>query len=113
MMKYLQNASRSQGQTSTYSPSIYEQLTQNGEIRLLTLRHGALDAPVECSLQQTLIEHAGDYAALSYVWGEASHQSEIRLNGAKFLVTPSVQTALQHLRDETKDRVLWIDAICT
>ncbi|OAL54018.1 HET-domain-containing protein [Pyrenochaeta sp. DS3sAY3a] len=91
---------------------VHKQLTQDGEIRLLTLQHGVSADPIECDLHHTLIKHAGDYAALSYVWGDASQHGEIHLNGAAFRVTASVETALRHLRDETRDRVLWIDAIC-
>ena len=112
MTAYQPTSPQTQGRTPIYHPSIYKQLKKDSEIRLLTLRHGALGTPVECILQETLIEHAESYTALSYVWGDTSQQGEIILNGTQFFVTQSVKTALEHLRDETRDTILWIDAIC-
>ncbi|KAF4429317.1 Heterokaryon incompatibility protein 6 [Colletotrichum fructicola] len=54
------------------------------------------------------------YEALSYTWGDASDSLPAMLgpDGAQIMVTPNCFGALQDLRLQTSDRLLWIDAIC-
>jgi Heterokaryon incompatibility protein (HET) len=52
------------------------------------------------------------YEALSYVWGDSERRKSMILNNQHFAITPNLYTALQHIRSETSNRFLWIDAIC-
>ncbi|KAF5487251.1 Heterokaryon incompatibility protein 6, OR allele [Colletotrichum siamense] len=55
-----------------------------------------------------------EYEALSYTWGDASDSLPVMLgpDGAQVMVTPNCFGALQNLRLQTSDRLLWNDAIC-
>lgn len=55
------------------------------------------------------------FEALSYTWGSGTKCASIVVQGdtvAKLAVTRSLSEALQHLRDSTQSRMMWIDAIC-
>jgi hypothetical protein len=57
----------------------------------------------------------GDYAALSYVWGDPAHTSNIILNNSVIQVGANLEIALRELSSRAyfKDRYkLWVDAIC-
>jgi hypothetical protein len=60
-------------------------------------------------------KYVRDYAALSYTWGSNSKSTpcEIMINGSKMTVTKNAYLALQDLRYQEKDRILWIDALCS
>ncbi|KAF7925813.1 hypothetical protein EAE99_005848 [Botrytis elliptica] len=52
------------------------------------------------------------YVALSYTWGEPNDTSYICVNGYKHKVTPNLESALRHLRDDKNTIVIWVDAVC-
>ncbi|TGO34614.1 hypothetical protein BHYA_0189g00010 [Botrytis hyacinthi] len=52
------------------------------------------------------------YSALSYTWGYIDKVEEVIVDSARIKVTFNLHTALQHLRSEEEDRILWIDALC-
>lgn len=52
------------------------------------------------------------FEALSYTWGSPTRVETITLNNKELGVTYSLYIALQYLRLEDCDRILWIDAIC-
>lgn len=57
----------------------------------------------------------GDFAALSYVWGNEWDRREILLNGTVFSVTANLEICLRALAadNEFHDRYkIWVDAIC-
>jgi hypothetical protein len=81
--------------------------------RLLQLLRG--NGPiVECMLYQAYLDGTDTvpYDALSYTWGGTDKTSTVTVNGKTFDVTENLHSALQHLRSEDIDRVLWVDAIC-
>lgn len=82
-------------------------------IRLLEL-HPANDAStaIKCSLVVASLHQGLGYEALSYCWGDASSKLTVVCNGQRLAITTSLHLALQHLRDATKPRTLWVDAIC-
>jgi hypothetical protein len=45
-------------------------------------------------------------------WGAYGDFREISVDGRKFQVTRNLFVALSHLRNESRDRLLWIDALC-
>jgi hypothetical protein len=57
----------------------------------------------------------GDFAALSYVWGEEQNPGSISLNGILLPVTKNLEIALRTLATNEEfrgDYKIWIDAIC-
>jgi hypothetical protein len=85
--------------------------SSNG-IRLLRLMRGKGSDDVECTVFRSSVEQAPEYTALSYVWGDPSITRPIILNGQTILITANLHVALCHLRPETSDVILWVDALC-
>jgi hypothetical protein len=57
----------------------------------------------------------GDYAALSYVWGERREESRIYINGIEVKIRSNLAAALEVIRDSPEVAAglkLWVDAIC-
>lgn len=57
----------------------------------------------------------GDFAALSYVWGNEQDRRDIMLNGVLFSVTTNLEIALRALAANNEfhgDYKIWIDALC-
>jgi len=81
--------------------------------RLLHLLKGKWP-DIECTMYQAYLD--GDdiipYDALSYTWGGTDKTSTVIVNGKYLDVTANLYSALRHLRSETEDKVLWVDAIC-
>ncbi|KAK3938481.1 ankyrin repeat-containing domain protein [Diplogelasinospora grovesii] len=94
-----------------------------GMIRLLRLFKGFPTDTIRCELFQTTLhqKECVTYEALSYTWGSATILEDItiweRTEGSaiketKKKIGTNLHAALRYLRTETRDRVLWIDAIC-
>jgi hypothetical protein len=84
---------------------------QKDEIRLITLQPGRWTDPIVCELTNVPLD-ASRYRALSYVWGSQKVIRTIRLNGHNYSVTVNLKSALRHLREKYKERiVLWVDAL--
>ncbi|KAH8652696.1 heterokaryon incompatibility protein-domain-containing protein, partial [Tricladium varicosporioides] len=89
--------------------------------RLLRLLKGN-SGPIQCQLFESKLsllehttaslEHIYSYAALSYTWGNTTKPCDIIVNGSNMTVTKNGYLALQDLRYQEKDRVLWVDALC-
>ena len=117
-------------------PYKYSSLKGEDQIRLLHLLPGPASSEVRIKIETlTLsVDHPPQYEALSYAWGSAKHPSSIvvtvdhayesktRAHSLESIVTFSTSRsisitknlaeALPYLRDATKPRTLWIDAIC-
>ncbi|KIM95639.1 hypothetical protein OIDMADRAFT_73942, partial [Oidiodendron maius Zn] len=52
------------------------------------------------------------YDALSYTWGSTEKNATITINGGIMNITSNLYAALQHLRLNDQDRIIWVDAIC-
>jgi hypothetical protein len=52
------------------------------------------------------------YEALSYAWGDKALRKSMTLFGKHFPITQNLYEALQHVRSETSNRTIWVDAIC-
>jgi hypothetical protein len=96
----------------------YTSLHTRDAIRLVTL-HPSSDrnSLICCSIRETTLEEChhdtiDHFTAVSYVWGDRDDRTTISLNGAKFEVTKSLWEALRDIRDESRGRLMWIDAIC-
>lgn len=52
------------------------------------------------------------YYALSYVWGDPSPVCEIVINGQETKISQNLGDALLSIRENSKFRVIWADALC-
>jgi ankyrin repeat protein len=95
---------------------IYQPIDLDGPaVRLIRLLRGNLTDDIQCELFEGLVNQSDGgipYNALSYTWGSMGKAAKIAVNGSIMHVTSNLYTALQHLRFEDQDRILWIDAIC-
>ncbi|RYP16106.1 hypothetical protein DL765_005307 [Monosporascus sp. GIB2] len=103
--------------TTTMSPSMYKYQPidfATDAIRLVRLFKGYFTDPIRCELWETWLHQVEGvpYEALSYTWGGSWKSAEITLNERALRVTENLYSALQHLRFEDRDRILWVDAIC-
>lgn len=81
--------------------------------RLIRLAKGS-GPEIECELIHAFLD-GGDiapYDALSYTWGNPEITKSIKLNDKRFNITENLFHALQHLRLQDVDRMLWVDAVC-
>lgn len=93
--------------------SIYRPLDVRArEIRLMKIQPATFDAKIEGRLSHTSLDDPCQYEALSYRWGAIEPPEEISLDGQPFRVTQNLEAALRHLRDESGERTIWIDAVC-
>lgn len=83
-----------------------------GEIRLLELFPGNGETPLEGDIRHIPLESAGEYSALSYVWGPALKPFELQTSGGKILLTVALYSALKRIREKDASIVLWVDAVC-
>jgi hypothetical protein len=98
----------------TMSSSLYQQqlCSEPQEIRTLTLKQGAFDDPIHCTLQTVSLADNPKYTALSYVWGDATERLPIYIDGTLFSATKNLKIALQYIRKADCDQVMWVDAVC-
>ncbi|KAK8070442.1 hypothetical protein PG997_010645 [Apiospora hydei] len=81
--------------------------------RFFILFPGRFNEPVRCQLlESTIGDIQSRYEALSYTWGDANDKVQINVSDRPFPVTKNLEVALRHLRLETENRVLWVDALC-
>jgi Heterokaryon incompatibility protein (HET) len=81
-------------------------------IRLAVLYPGDFEDEIEFRLVHARLDDAPEYESLSYAWGETALTRTTKIEGRALSISLALETALRHLRTRTKDRVLWIDAIC-
>ncbi|KAK7993586.1 hypothetical protein PG989_006967 [Apiospora arundinis] len=93
-------------------PGFHYTHLETGELRLLILRPGKADMPLECELAVYHRTHHAKYEALSYAWGDTAKREQVICNGSPLPVTGSLHSALRHLRSPTESRQLWVDAVC-
>lgn len=72
-----------------------------------------LKGPIRCELHHHSLDEEIQYEAVSYRWGDPEPGHTVFVNGAYTLdVTPNCLEALTCLRQRSRRRRLWIDAIC-
>jgi len=89
---------------------------KQGTIRLLCLLPNKdMTASIQCRLFNYSLESGQGnhlYEALSYVWGDPKDTVPIFIGRQSFNVTKNLHSALLHLRNHSRERILWVDAIC-
>jgi ankyrin repeat protein len=94
----------------------YEPIELEGPaFRLMRLLKGNSVESIQCELFDAWLPPVGGgmpYEALSYTWGGTEKPMTIEIGGGEMNITRNLHLALQHLRLEDSDRILWIDAIC-
>jgi hypothetical protein len=97
----------------------YTPLKGARHIRVLVLEPARKTSdPVHCSFKEISLDDEATvttttpYEALSYTWGAPKGTRPIFCHGSTILVTPNCEQALLHLRNKSKPRNMWIDAIC-
>src|SRR2546421_7941835 len=84
-------------------------------LRLRRLFKGNFEDGIQCELFDAWLHQAKGgipYEALSYTWGSTKKIVKIWINECTMSVTENLYVALQHIRLEKSDRILWVDAIC-
>ena len=108
--------------TENEAAKLYEPL-QVWQTRVLEISPGLSEEPLACKLLNAdIVDSEGfgirerneiiPYDALSYSWGYPEMTYPLLVNGYRFLVTPILATALMHLRHDSKEKYVWIDAFC-
>ncbi|PMD36267.1 HET-domain-containing protein [Hyaloscypha variabilis F] len=111
--------SQASGKTPIQGSYQYQPLPSHEHFRILELlpndaaEKGGSGGVVRCRLHTEPFADAEDtYAALSYVWGDASDRVPMICDGKIVKVTVNLADALRHIRDHTEFRFVWADAIC-
>lgn len=98
------------------APFKYEPIDLEGPaFRLVRLLKGNNVENIRCELFQAWLPSVGDgipYEALSYTWGGTEKPETIEIHGGILNATLNLYLAMQQLRFEHEDRIVWIDAIC-
>lgn len=91
----------------------YQQLPEDGHIRLLKLQPGRTGDNIHSYLDTVSMKDAfRTYECVSYVWGDKPEYRRIIVDGHSFYVKLNLFAALQHFRDPNVIRALWVDSIC-
>ncbi|KAK1761227.1 heterokaryon incompatibility protein-domain-containing protein, partial [Echria macrotheca] len=87
-------------------------------IRILRLGKGKGTDPLHGVLQVRQLKYFPEYEALSYTWadanGNANRTKKLYLGSSWDItpITPNCEAALRSLRLPTKERYIWVDALC-
>jgi Heterokaryon incompatibility protein (HET) len=91
----------------------YLPLEENNAIRLLTIERGSQQEVLQCNLNHAQLDgKKSPYEALSYAWDGDTKTCKIEVNGGEVMITPTLDSALRHLRLLDGPRTIWADAIC-
>lgn len=91
---------------------MYMQLINGHTIRLIEFEPGAPHKRISIRISIHELEHAPEFEAISYVWGDPKDRANIVCNGKMLSITKSLANAFQRVRYIDKPRLLWADAIC-
>ncbi|KAH8588492.1 heterokaryon incompatibility protein-domain-containing protein [Bisporella sp. PMI_857] len=95
-------------------PALYLQNPiKDREIRILILKPGGWDDPIECDLELGNVD-TSTYEALSYTWRAPPNDHLLVVNGIHIKIRENLFWALKYLRSPGNGvpRRIWVDAIC-
>jgi hypothetical protein len=115
-----QQAKRNQQNLGNHKQYSYEKIARKrGGIRILKLYPSNPQNPdVECELVESGAKGTETikYEALSWCWGKEQKENFIKIRQKNKIyikkVQPNLFEALKALRFTTRDRYLWVDAVC-
>ncbi|KAF2252854.1 HET-domain-containing protein, partial [Trematosphaeria pertusa] len=90
----------------------YRPLQSPHALRLVHLYAGHRKDEIRCRIFHATLEDHPVFEALSYTWGDSILSHEIYSDEGTVRVTANCASALRDLRHTSRDRFLWIDAIC-
>lgn len=105
-------AATSAAATQQRVPYRYTALADHSHTRLLVIKAGQDDEPIQCSMQEMDIDDPPSYTALSYTWGTSGGNKTIDVDGQSFMITDNLWHALLHIRLVDQLLTIWIDALC-
>lgn len=84
------------------------------QFRVLTILPGSETEELQCHLCTASLEHdlLPLYETISYAWGDRNDRASILVNTVALNVPQSTKAALHCMRSTTKERNVWIDAVC-
>ena len=96
----------------------YTTLVEPHAFRLILLRPSPnLTSPLKLGLITSTFSQYDDdivdhYIAFSYVWGDQADTRTVDIQGKELEITASLESALRHLRDGSREMKIWADGIC-
>ena len=96
------------------SEGLYKPINpERREIRLLHIKPSLeFEEKPQCFLQTVSLNDNPQFEALSYVWGDPNVTRPIRLDDREWYATINLEAGLRYLRSDSKDVVIWVDALC-
>jgi hypothetical protein len=98
------------------TPYQYDALPCHNSLRLLSLKPGKEEDPLVVDLEivqgEAVDTRLADSYALSYVWGYPTRAGSITCNTRLLKITLSLSFALQAIREQDAEVIIWADAIC-
>lgn len=96
------------------NPYQYEGLHNPDAIRVLKLLPGGFGSPLKCEILEVRKSEDPSFEALSYTWGEPVFPCIVQdaKSNTVIRITENLSDALNGLRYEATERILWIDQIC-
>lgn len=92
---------------------MYQRLNEETkQTRFLELLPGDYNDDIICNFQLASVDDPIQYEALSYVWGPQEDKVTIVVDTNHFQVSTQLDKIIRSLRDKTRSRLFWIDAIC-
>ena len=90
----------------------HTRLPKGDFIRILDLKNGDLESPLEFSFQLAHLRDHPPYEALSYTWGLPGDSATVLFQGIKISIPSNLRDALLMLRKSTSNRIVWADCLC-
>jgi hypothetical protein len=90
----------------------YMALTSPRQIRLLRILRRKPGHGLQCELVHVDLDNRPGFEAISYTWRRQNSTENIILDGRRLAVTLAVYEIAKYLQSFTKEKFLWIDAVC-
>ena len=94
----------------------YKPLDPNKDIiRVLTVKPGNSDEPIQCELEQVDLADRPAYITLSYTWDQTGGRASVVCCGVIIEISKNLRNFLHQFRlwKGNRNIRLWVDALCT